>query len=126
MKVWLQAWVVGVLADYEARMEMLPFSNSTSAHQDCSKCNRNQKSPAAYTPTSFNLRSGYHLLHLVIDAGNRRGNRAANAPDASIAPSSVPIQDAKGNLTVRTVEDVTKSVSELRSLTTNDKCATPT
>jgi len=49
----LKAWTVNFAADYEARMQVLPFSDGVNAHRECHACDREQHSKVAYKAMSW-------------------------------------------------------------------------
>lgn len=58
-KVRIRAFLVLVQADYEARMQMLPFMDGVGAHQNCAHCNFQSRRKNANKPTLFeNQREG--------------------------------------------------------------------
>ena len=97
------------MADYEARMEMLPFSNGPSAIQDCHICNRRQRTSNAYVQTAYDLSTDYYLR------AQNKGKRAREAA-AQLAPHEVPIQDETGSWTLRTMNQVHADMKKLKNI----------
>jgi hypothetical protein len=55
-KIRLQAWVVGLSADFPAAGALLPFMESTSAHSWCRECDMNTEAKNAKEPFIFSER----------------------------------------------------------------------
>lgn len=49
----LKGWAINFAADYEARMQCLPFGDGINSNRECPDCDRYQRDKVAYEPMAF-------------------------------------------------------------------------